>query len=63
MGPEDCLDAYREIAGYEYDIYELISEHKPKVISTFAVDDLNDDRIKKHYTQSPRYDGILIRTD
>lgn len=63
VGPDDCLDAYREIAGYEYNIYELISEHKPKVISTFAIDDLNDDRIKNHYTKSPRYDDILIRTD
>jgi len=63
VGPDDCLDAYREIAGYEYDIYELISEHEPKIINTFAIDNLNDDRIKKHYTKSPMYDDILIRTD
>jgi len=63
VGPDDCLDAYREIADYKYDIYELISEHKPKLINTFAIDNLNDDRIKKHYTKSPRYDNILIRTD
>ncbi len=63
VGPDDCLDAYRDIAGYEYDIYELISEQKPKVINTFAIDNLDDPRIKGHYRKSDRYDDVLIRVD
>lgn len=63
VGPDDCLDAYRDIAGYEYDIYELISEQKPKIINTFAIDNLDDPRIKGHYRKSDRYDDVLIRVD
>lgn len=63
VAPDDCLDVYRNIAGYEYDIYELISEHKPKVVNTFAIDNLDDPRIKKHYRKSDRYDDVLIRVD
>ena len=62
--PNCCLNTYREITGhYEYDIYELISSHKPKVISTFNIDNLNDKSIKDHYRRSEKYDDLLIRIE
>jgi Dolichyl-phosphate-mannose-protein mannosyltransferase len=58
-----CLDAYRELTGYEYDIYDLIATQKPKVISTYVIDNLEDERIKNNYRPSDSYDDLLIRKD
>lgn len=63
VGPDDCLDAYRKIAGYEYDIYELISKHRPKVINTFDIENLDDTRIKNYYRTSGKYDDVMIRIE
>jgi len=64
IDPNCCLNIYREITGhYEYDIYELISSHKPKVISTYNIDNLNDKSIKDHYRRSEKYDDLLIRIE
>ena len=61
LAPNDCLDVYKEIVGYDYDIYELISVHKPKVISTDVTVNLNDARIKNYYKLSEKYDDLMIR--
>ena len=63
LAPNDCLDAYKKIAGYKYDIYELISVHKPKVINTFNIENLADDRIKNYYKPSEKFEDILIRVE
>jgi hypothetical protein len=63
METNDCLDVYKKIAGYEYDIYELISIHKPKVISTYNIFNLDDERIKNYYKPSEKYPDILIRVE
>lgn len=63
LKPQECLDAYKEITDYKYDVYELISSHKPKVISTALITDLNDERIKNHYMMSKKYDDLMIRRE
>jgi purine-cytosine permease-like protein len=63
VGDNECLDSYRKITNYNYDIYELISAQKPKVISTFGIDNLDDPRIKNHYKTSEKYKDLLIRID
>lgn len=62
LNVDDCLDAYKTITNYKYDIYELISIHKPKVISTDYIENLNDERIKNHYRIS-KYDDMMIRIE
>jgi hypothetical protein len=61
--PKMCLDTYRELTGYEYDIYNLIAEKKPKVISSFRIDDMSDSRIADFYVESPYYKGLYLRVD
>ena len=58
-----CLDTYRKLTGYEYDIYELIAEKKPKVISSYKIDDMSDSRIADFYMESPEYEGLYLRVD
>ncbi|MCL4243840.1 MAG: glycosyltransferase family 39 protein [Candidatus Dadabacteria bacterium] len=58
-----CLDTYKELTGYKYDIYELIAEKKPKVISSYKIDDMSDSRIADFYVESPEYEGLYIRVD
>lgn len=61
--PTMCLDTYRKLTGYEYDIYELIAEKKPKVISSYQIDDMSDSRIADFYVESQEYEGLYIRVD
>jgi len=61
VGKNHCLDSYKTITDYDYDIYELISTNKPRVISTFGIDNLDDKRIKDYYKTSERYQDLLIR--
>ncbi len=63
VGKNNCLDSYKTIANYDYDIYELISTNKPRVISTFGIDNIDDKRIKDYYKTSEKYDDLLIRID
>ena len=58
-----CLDTYRKLTGYEYDIYKLIAEKKPKVISSYKIDDMSDSRIADFYIESPEYEGLYLRVD
>ena len=60
---DTCLDAYRILTGYEYDIYELISKEKPRVISTVYIPDLSHDTISNYYEPSKKYRNILIRKE
>lgn len=63
LKPKRCLDVYKGIADYKYDIYELISIQKPKVISTFNIENLSDDRIKNYYRTSKKYNDLMIRIE
>ncbi len=63
MQPKMCLDTYQELTGYEYDIYSLIAEKKPKVISSYRIDDMSDSRIADFYVESPDYKGLYLRVD
>ena len=57
------LAAYKTIAEYEYDVYESIDKFRPKVISDYQIDNMQDERIAKHYAKSDKYKGLFIRTD
>lgn len=58
-----CLSAYQRIADYPYNIYELISMEKPKVISSTGINSFDDIRTKFKYRVSDKYPDLYIRTD
>ncbi len=57
------LENYQSLRPHPYDIYELISKERPKVISSYKIANLDDPRIRDHYRQSDRYDDLFIRRD
>ena len=58
----DCTTAYQKVEDYKYNIHEMISTRKPKVISTYRIN-TNDRRIKYNYRASDKYPNLLIRQD
>ncbi len=62
VGENHFLATYQTLRKYHYDVYELIDKKKPKLISSFAISNLEDPRIKRHYSKSERYDDLFIRT-
>jgi 4-amino-4-deoxy-L-arabinose transferase-like glycosyltransferase len=63
VGEGQGLSVYRKLRGrYDYDIYALIEKYKPKVISGFAIEHMDDPRIRNHYRQSRRYETLYLRT-
>ena len=63
VSKNECMYAYQKIAPYHYDAYESISALKPKVISTFNLSNLDDERIKNNYRPSGKYDDLMIRKE
>jgi hypothetical protein len=63
MGRPSCLDAYKKVAAYQYDVYESVAEQNPKVISSFHIHSFDDIRIKYKYRVSDKYPDLYIRTD
>ena len=63
MGDTSCLDVYKKVTGYKYNVYDSIVAKKPKVISTYKISNINDARIKNNYKVSERYPDLLIRVD
>jgi 4-amino-4-deoxy-L-arabinose transferase-like glycosyltransferase len=58
------LSTYKKWRGYDYDIYRLINEKKPKVISLYTINkDPLDPRIANMYTRSKPFPDLYIRTD
>ncbi len=45
-----------------YDIYQAIDMFKPKVISSYLIPDMKDERVSLHYRMSDRYKDLFIRT-
>ena len=62
VGENHFLATYQTLRKYHYDVYELIDRKKPKVISSFAIANLDDPRIRDHYSKSDRYDDLFLRT-
>ena len=58
----DCATAYHSLEDYKYNIHDMISTRKPKVISTYRIN-TNDRRIKYNYRASDKYPDLLIRQD
>lgn len=58
-----CLDAYKKVAAYQYNIYESVAVENPKVISSFRIHSFDDIRIKYKYGVSDMYPDLYIRTD
>jgi len=58
-----CLDAYKKVAPYQYDIYESVAEENPKVISDFRIHSFDDIRLRNRYKVSDRYPDLYLRVD
>jgi len=63
VGATHSLDKYRLFKPYEYNIYALIDKFKPKLISDYAIDNLDHPVIRNHYIESDRFQGLYLRTD
>ncbi|MHC4394553.1 MAG: hypothetical protein ACYS1A_02760 [Planctomycetota bacterium] len=61
--PNGVLAAYQKISRYKYDVLDSIGKFKPKVISTKYIENLGDDRIVNHYSQSSEFHDLFIRKD
>ncbi|HEY9847393.1 MAG TPA: hypothetical protein V6D03_14510, partial [Candidatus Caenarcaniphilales bacterium] len=59
----DGLATYQSMTKYDYNIYELIEKFKPKVISNYFINNMNDKRIMNHYKQSMDYPDLYLRLD
>ena len=56
------LAAYKTIhPSYNYDIYQQIDKFKPKVISTYFINDLSHPSIAPYYKRSPKYSDLYLR--
>jgi len=54
------LATEQKLRGYDYNIYKIISEKKPKIISTYYIDDLENSIIKNNYKKSKKYEELYI---
>lgn len=63
VGRFHSLDKYKSLRDYDYDIYSLIDRFKPKVISDYSIEDMQNPVIRNHYTVSARYPDIYLRND
>ncbi|MGD0336296.1 MAG: glycosyltransferase family 39 protein [Candidatus Omnitrophota bacterium] len=62
VGPNNVLDTYKRInKGYDYNIYRAIAEYKPRVISAYNIEDMNNPAIAGYYTKDNTYSELYIR--
>ena len=61
LDDKHMLATYKRLRPYELDIYDRIDKMKPKAVSTFGIENLDDARIRDHYVKSDRFPTILIR--
>ncbi len=63
----ECITAYKQIADYEYNLFDLIFTQRPKVISTYGINRqrrrIKNIWIKNGYRVSDKYPDLLIRKD
>lgn len=57
------LDTYKTMADYKYDIYESIEKYRPKVISNYQIENMEDYSIAEHYKESEQHKGLFVRID
>ncbi|MEP0984703.1 glycosyltransferase family 39 protein [Ekhidna sp.] len=55
------LVTYKKLRNYDYNIYEAINKHRPKIISALFIEDMNRPGIKENYFQSEDYPDLYIR--
>jgi len=58
-----CLNAYKKVAPYQYNVYESIAAQNPKVISDFRVHSFSDIRLRNKYKVSDSYPNLYLRVD
>lgn len=61
LNPGAGLDTYQTFQPYEYNIYRLIRQYQPKVISTYLIPNLHNHAIANSYRRSDRYEDLYIR--
>ena len=54
------LATIQKLKPYEYNIYELIEEKRPKIISNYKLD-INHPLILKYYKETSEYEDLYIR--
>lgn len=55
------LEVYQNMTNYQYNIYKSIEEHKPKIIQSYLIDNMDHKSIKPYYYKSEKYSTIFIR--
>ena len=60
--PYKAAETLKTLIDYDYNVLCAIERYEPKVISSFGIDDWTDPRIAEHYTKSPEYDDLYLRT-
>lgn len=63
LGPEQCLARYRHRREYSYDPVARIAELRPKIITSWGIDDFDDPRIANHYVPVKEHKGLYVRRD
>lgn len=59
--PGKCLDKYKKLRPYSYDIYNLIEQYRPLIISATGIESPDDPRITENYTAIEGFKGLYIR--
>jgi len=63
VGNGSSIDKYRRLTGYTYDIHELIEKYRPRIISDYAIDDMDQPAIRDYYQKVPDFDSLYLRID
>jgi 4-amino-4-deoxy-L-arabinose transferase-like glycosyltransferase len=61
IGIIKALERFNDKSIYQYNVYGLIEEFKPKVISRYGLGNMKDYRIVNNYRKSDRYPDLFIR--
>ncbi|MEP2026663.1 MAG: glycosyltransferase family 39 protein [Reichenbachiella sp.] len=57
------LKTYMSLQEYDYDIYQIIENKKPKLISDLFIENITQPVISSNYTQSKKYPDLYIRNE
>ena len=59
--PYKAIQTLEELRDYDYDVYELIAEYQPQVISDFGIPDMSRPVIADHYVQDEVFPDLYVR--
>ena len=59
--PYKAIQTLEELRDYDYDVYELIAEYQPKIISDFGIPDMSRPVIADYYVQDEVFPDLYVR--